>query len=223
VDAELFVPMDRDTAQQASGITGTALGYVGRLVPEKGLSGLLDAVAKLDASVGLYFVGDGPMREELADKANALGIAERVHFVGPKPLDQLPSVMNAIDALVLPSLTTASWKEQFGRVIIEAFACGTPVVGSDSGAIPHVIADDGGGFAEDDTQAMARAINACLSQDESVKAQARLRRRERVEAEFTWGVVARRYAELWRGLIEGRTDKASPTETDGGRSVYAAD
>lgn len=210
VDAELFVPMDRQTARQATGIQGPALGYVGRLVPEKGLADLLQAIAQVGRTVNLYFVGDGPMESELRAQAVALGVSDRVHLTGPKPLDELPSVMNALDALVLPSLTTPSWKEQFGRVIIEAFACGTPVIGSDSGAIPHVIGGDGWVFAEGDVDAMADAIDACLSQSDAAQASTRLRRRERVEAEFTWPVVAKRYAQLWRNVAASKAPDQAP-------------
>ena len=59
------------------------------------------------------------------------------------PSDQVAVEMRKLHALVLPSRTTPRWKEQFGRVLIEAMACGVPPVGSDSGEIPHVIDDAG--------------------------------------------------------------------------------
>jgi len=212
VDAELFVPMDRDEAGRRTGIQGPALAYIGRLVPEKGLSGLVEAMSLLDPAVQLYLVGAGPLEQALREQVGRMKLDERVHFMGRKPLDELPAVMNAIDALVLPSLTTPSWKEQFGRVLIEAYACGTAVIGSDSGAIPHVIGEEGWVFAEGDVPSMAEAITACLSVDEQAKEAARVRRRQRVEAEFTWQVVARRYAEVWQRAISGQ-DASSRSET----------
>lgn len=211
VDAELFVPMDRDKARRDTGIDRPALGYVGRLVPEKGLAGLVDAMTKLEPNIKLYLVGEGPMEAELRSQVNRLGLEQRVLFIGRKPLQELPSVMNAIDALVLPSLTTTSWKEQFGRVIIEAFACGTAVLGSDSGAIPHVIGNDGWVFKEGDPEAIADAARRCLAVDDSTQASKRIKRRERVEAEFTWGVVAKRYHEIWKQAASGQADEGKKT------------
>ena len=72
------------------------------------------------------------------------------------PSTEVPAVLRALDVLVLPSLTTPSWKEQFGRVLQEAMACAIPVVGSDSGEIPHVIGDAGLVTPEGDAAALRR-------------------------------------------------------------------
>lgn len=222
VDADLFVPMDRASARRQLGITGTAVGYIGRLVPEKGLAGLVDAVSRLDPGVALYFVGEGPMEPDLRAQAERLGILSRVHLLGRKPLSELPKVMNAIDALVLPSLTTPSWKEQFGRVIIEAFACGTPVVGSDSGAIPQVIGHDGWVFRESDIPDMVAALSACLAQEEDAKQAARLQRRSRVLHEFTWTAVAERYARVYREVLAGRPGELTSHTSHGHLAITKA-
>lgn len=201
VDADLFVPMDRDEARASLGLKGRALGYIGRLVPEKGLIGLVESLTQLPKDVSLLLVGEGPMEAELQGKAYELGLSDRVQLLGRKPLSELPTVMNALDALVLPSLTTPSWKEQFGRVIIEAFACGTAVVGSDSGAIPHVIGDDGWVFREGDIADLTRTVSECLRVDQDDQNAARLRRRERVLTEFTWAVVAQRYTQVYQSVL----------------------
>jgi glycosyltransferase involved in cell wall biosynthesis len=215
VDAELFGPMDVVEAREALGFRGHVLGYIGRLVPEKGLAGLVDAMARLPSEVSLVLIGDGPMRSELTEQIQRLDLGDRVQLIGRKPLNELPRYMNAIDALMLPSLTTPSWKEQFGRVIIEAFACGTPVIGSDSGAIAQVIADDGWVFREGDTDDLARCVHACLSVPDKEKSEARARRRERVLQEFTWGVVAQRYVEVYRAAMSSpgfvESDATDPT------------
>ena len=164
VDCDLFRPLppaEREANRRALGWGGPetfVAGYVGRLVPEKGLADAVAALAHLPADVRLAFVGEGPMQEDLRAQAEALGAAARVHFLGSKALTELPGVMNALDVLLLPSRTTATWKEQFGRVLIEAGACGVPVVGSDSGAIPEVIADAGLVFPEGDGAALAAAL-----------------------------------------------------------------
>lgn len=214
VDADLFVPMDRHEARESLGLCGRVIGYIGRLVPEKGLVGLLESLVRLPEDVSLLLVGQGPMEAELRTKAEELGLSERLHLLGHKPLSQLPTVMNALDALMLPSLTTPSWKEQFGRVIIEAFACGTAVVGSDSGAIPHVIGDDGWVFREGDIDDMARVLSQCLEVNQADQREAQQRRRERVLNEFTWAVVARRYMQVYQSALASgaKPDEKSTAE-----------
>ena len=100
--------------------------------------------------IKIVFAGEGAAREELQTRAQQMGLADRVLFLPPRPQRELPAVMNAIDVLVLPSRTTPSWKEQFGRVLIEAHACGVPTIGSSSGAIPDVIENAGLVFPEGD-------------------------------------------------------------------------
>ena len=109
--------------------------------------------------------------------------------------------MNALDAFILPSRTTHRWKEQFGRVIIEAHACATPVIGSDSGAIPAVIGEAGLVFPEGSASAIATAIQT-LSADP-----ARARRlgemgRAQVEAHYTWARVAELMRSVYQRTLE---------------------
>ena len=137
------------------------LGYVGRLVEAKGLDTLLRAMASLQhRSWRLALVGGGPMQPVLAARARELGVEDRIAWVPPQDKRDLAPYMSAFDVLVLPSETRAGWKEQFGRVIVEAMACGTPVIGSSSGAIPEVIEATGGGlvFPEGDASALADAV-----------------------------------------------------------------
>ena len=83
------------------------------------------------------------MHDELIATAAELGLAERVHLPGVIHNSDLPAFMNALDVFVLPSETRSNWREQFGRVIVEAMSCGVPVIGSDSGEIPTVLGDAG--------------------------------------------------------------------------------
>src|SRR5690606_30118342 len=132
--------------------------YIGRFVEEKGVLDVLDALALCPPDARVLFVGSGPMLDAIKARGAELNLADRVLFLQHQPLAELPAVMNALDALVLPSRTTPRWKEQFGRVIIEAHACATPVIGSDSGAIPAVIGEAGLTFPEGDAAALAKAI-----------------------------------------------------------------
>jgi rhamnosyl/mannosyltransferase len=102
--------------------------FVGRLVPYKGADVLLDALCGLDAVA--MIVGDGPQRAPLANRARALGISDRVRFLGSVGNDDLRALYAACDLFVLPSVTR---QEAFGVVQIEAMAHGKPVISTDLG------------------------------------------------------------------------------------------
>ena len=193
VDAELFRPLDRAECRRALGFSGFVAGYVGRLVEEKGLADMVAALPHCPPEVNLVFAGSGPFESALRQQAESLGVAGRVKFLPARPQGELPQVMNALDALVLPSRTTPRWKEQFGRVIIEAQACETPVIGSDSGAIPDVMGDAGLVFPEGDPKALAAAIAALHFDPAAAGERGRLGRRQ-VEQHYTWARVA---AQMW--------------------------
>lgn len=130
------------------------VGYAGRLIESKGLTDLLAAVRKQDAPVELMLIGNGDLKERLAGQPIP---GSRVRVLDELTHDQMASGYALLDVLVLPSRTTPTWKEQFGRVIVEALWCGVPVVGSDSGEIPWLVELTGGGlvFPEGDVEALA--------------------------------------------------------------------
>jgi len=134
------------------------IGYFGRLVEEKGVQVLLRAVAELEGQWTLHIVGDGPYRTTLEALTTQLGVENRVLFEPWVPSATMPRRLNDLDVLVLPSLTRHNWKEQFGRVLVEAMACEVPVVGSSSGEIANVIADAGRIFPEGDAGALRDAL-----------------------------------------------------------------
>ena len=119
------------------------IGYAGRLVESKGLTDLLAAVRMLDAPVELLLIGDGELRAQLEGQPIP---GSRVRVLDGFTHDGMASAYAQLDVLALPSRTTPTWKEQFGRVIVEALWCGVPVVGSDSGEIPWLIELTGGGL-----------------------------------------------------------------------------
>jgi glycosyltransferase involved in cell wall biosynthesis len=207
VDAELFTPQDRN-ACRAQLIPDTPwredftlLGYVGRLVEEKGLLDMVEALPATSESVRLLFVGEGPLKETLLQRATELKVAQRMCVLPFRPMDELPTIMNALDALVLPSRTTPRWKEQFGRVIIEAHACGTPVIGSDSGAIPTVIGQGGLVFPEGNAPALAMAMNQIAADPQAARVLGETGR-EQVEAHYTWSRVAQRLHTIYSSLLQ---------------------
>jgi glycosyltransferase involved in cell wall biosynthesis len=133
------------------------VGYAGRLVERKGLLDLLAAVRRLDAPVQLLLIGNGDLREQLEGEPIP---GSRVRILDALSHDRMASGYTQLDVLVMPSHTTPTWKEQFGRAIVEALWCGVPVVGSDSGEIPWLIGLTEGGlvFPEGDVEALARLL-----------------------------------------------------------------
>ncbi len=193
VDPDLFRPMP-----VARSLLPT-VGFVGRLVPEKGADLLLQALARMRVRAVAQIVGSGSERARLELLATSLGVRDRVTFRGSVAPALMPQTLNMFDVLVVPSRTRRNWKEQFGRVIIEAMACGVPVIGSDSGEIPQVIGDAGLVFPEDDAEALARALDALLEHPARRQELGR-RGRQRVLELFTQARVAERYYELYRSL-----------------------
>lgn len=208
VDPEIYGFRVPSSKFKESNLQLFTIGYVGRLVEEKGVHVLLRAVAGLSgACTGvsrskwrLRVLGSGPQRARLESLAAKLGIAEQVKFEGPIPSTQMPDYYNQVNALVLPSLTRPNWKEQFGRVLIEAMACGVPVVGSDSGEIPNVIGEAGLVFAEGDVQAL-RAKLSQLMADPVLRDELAQRGRERVLAHYTQAQVAAKTYQVYRELL----------------------
>ena len=183
---------------------GFVIGYGGRLLREKGVYVLLEAVARLSGGASeapfLLMMGSGPEREALAARAESLGIGSRVRFTGQVLSSDVPSVLAAMDVLVLPSLGTATWSEQFGRILVEAMATGVPVVGSRTGEIPEVIGDAGDVVEADDVPALAARL-AELRGDEALRAERARRGRERVLQRYTQARIAERTVAFYRELV----------------------
>ena len=206
VDGGEFRPRPVAACRRALGLPLNVklAGYVGRLVPEKGVATLLKAVGSLPPRVHALVVGGGP--HEAALKAAARPLGGRVHFIRALPRGRVPLAMGARDSLVLPSHTTRDWKEQFGRVVVEALSCGRWVLGSRSGEIPNVVGDRRLTFREGDTRALARKLGWLLLGRPPVGLRARLSTRAR--REFSEAAVARSVHGLLRRALAGAPKKA---------------
>ena len=196
VDPAIFAPGGART-----GDARFTIGYAGRFVEEKGLFVLLDALAGLEGDWRLRLLGDGPLRAALAARARALGLAERVSVEWAVPSTQMPARLAELDTLVLPSLTRRNWKEQFGRVLIEAMACGVPVVGSTSGEIPHVIGEAGLVVPEADPDALRAALER-LASNPTLRADLGRRGRARVLERFTHDRIADQTLAVYRRVLQ---------------------
>ncbi len=179
---------------------GLVIGYVGRLVEEKGVQILLRAVAGLRGEWQLRVIGNGPYRVALEALCEELSIEERVVMEPWVPSGEMPRKLSGLDVLVLPSLTRSNWKEQFGRVLVEAMACQVPVVGSSSGEIPNVIGDAGMVFPEGDYDALRETLSLLMG-DPDLRTMLGDRGRARVLERFTQERVAAQTYEAYRGLL----------------------
>jgi glycosyltransferase involved in cell wall biosynthesis len=171
------------------------LGFVGKISPEKGWHVLIDALSQLPGNAKAVFAGDGPDVMKLNQEVKLRGLEGRVLFAGPMAPPGIRALYRQVDAVVVPSLTTPRWMEQFGRVIAEAMAAERAVVGSTSGAIPEVIADAGLLVDEGDAGALANALRN-LQQDEALRHRLGRAARLRFEQEFSIDVYARRLANI---------------------------
>lgn len=198
-----IVPEDHPPRDTGSG-TGdiVRIGYAGRLVPEKGVSVLLEAVAGLTGDWRLIIAGSGPLEPELIAHAGRLGISDRTEFCGKLPSGQMPAFMNRLDVLVLPSLSRPNWTEQFGRVLIEGMASEVAVVGSSCGEIPRVIGDAGLLFPEGDATALRRVLQLLL-EDRSLRTGLANMGRQRALTHFTQDAIAEKTYHLYRSILHG--------------------
>jgi glycosyltransferase involved in cell wall biosynthesis len=194
VDPDIFAPPARRDPGR-----GLVIGYAGRLVPEKGIDLLIRAAAGLPGAWQLTLAGEGPERGTLASLAKEMGVQEQVFFDGWLPAGRMPAYLQQLDVLVLPSRSRPNWKEQFGRVLIEAMACQVAVVGSDSGEIPHVIGDAGLIFPEEDIAGLRAHL--LQLQDRTTRQRFGRAGRERVLARYTQAQIAAQTVEVYREML----------------------
>ena len=167
VDCDVFRP-DPEARRKTLATLGWSdpgppvIGFLGRFVPEKGVELLRCVLDRLEPdSWRALWVGGGAKEGDLRAWAGRHGGLRRV--VTGVAHDAVPAYLNAMDLLAAPSQATPRWKEQLGRMLLEAMASGVPVVASDSGEIPHVVADAGQVVAESDESAWTEALRALLA------------------------------------------------------------
>lgn len=178
------------------------VGYMGRITLEKGLDTLVRALALTPKHCVLVLVGRGPDRTRLENLIRQLQVQERVYWLPWVHSNEVVEYMNAFDVFALPSRTRRNWKEQFGRVLIEAMACETCVVGSDSGEIPYTIGDAGLVFHEGKEQELADCLRQLMNDPHWCKSLGR-HGRQRVLEHFTYAKVARARVEFYRRICSG--------------------
>lgn len=209
IDPTVFQPrLQPPDNAQPSGVTAAScnghrpfrIGYLGRWEIYKGVDLLLQAVQKLAGEWRLEIRGSGEAEPILRRLVDELKIADRVEFAPYVPSTEVPQYLSRLDALVLPSRATGSWKEQFGRVLVEAMACGVPVVGAASGEIPNVIGDAGLIFPENDVDGL-RAHLTRLMDDPRLRRTLGELGRARVLARYTHAQVAAAVYRVYQHML----------------------
>ena len=134
------------------------VAFVGRFVKEKGIEDLINAIERLPESYRLLLIGAGEEQSTIENMIKEKKLANRISIIPPQNQHSLATSLQRIDLLVLPSRTDYFWKEQYGRILVEAMASKTAVLGSDSGAIPYVIGDRNFVVKERDARELAQKI-----------------------------------------------------------------
>ena len=200
VDISLFNKRDMHQLKDILGINDCfVIGYLGRIIKMKGIDTLIEAATKLNFPYKLLIVGKGedkPIFESLAAKHQ---ISDTIVWIDAVPPEKVPDYLNCMNTLILPSRTTSDWVEFFGRVLIEAMACEVPVIGSDSGEIPHVIGDAGLVFNEGNASELAEKIST-IADDPTLYKTFQKRGLERVN-DFTWETIAKQTYDVYQNLL----------------------
>ncbi|MFF0721709.1 glycosyltransferase family 4 protein [Micromonospora sp. NPDC003816] len=175
---------------------GPLIGYAGRLVYEKGVQHLVDAVPELreqHPGLRVLIAGDGPYRGELEDRIGQLGLGGTVRFAGFLDNTQLPAMLGATDATVVPSLY-----EPFGMVALEAAAAGAPLAVARTGGLAEIVEPGVTGvtFPHSDPSALAGAVGQLLGDEVFARRVAR-QARTMVGRRYGWATIAARTAESY--------------------------
>ena len=200
VDLALFSPGCRAAARGRLGVRGTVLLSVGHLIERKGHHLVIEALASLPGCT-LIIVGEGPERPRLLDLAARLGVADRVRLLGELPHASLPDCYRAADLLVL-----ASSREGWANVLLEAVACGTPVVATAIWGTPEVVADPVAGrlVPVRSATSLARAIRDLLAAPPDRAAT------RRYAEGFSWDATVAGQLDLYRGVAAAHRATRSP-------------
>ena len=209
VDVARFAP-DRDRGSRIRRDLGwpdadLVVGFLGRFVVEKGVRVLRDALERVSAPWRALFVGGGPLEAELRafEKRHPSG----VKVVTGVAHHDVPAWLNAMTILCAPSQTTVRWREQFGRMLIEAMASGLPVIASDSGEMPFVVDGAGVIVSEGDVSGWASAIERLLG-DGGERRERAARGLETARSRFAWPIVARQHLEFFEELLAQRSARS---------------
>jgi len=166
INQDLFKPLDKNLSKKELSYEGKIVVlFVGRLIKCKGIMTLLDVTEKNkdNKSVAFVFIGEGPLSEKLVE---AERLNKRILFLGRISNNNLPLYYNAADVVVMPS----QYEEGYGRVLLEAFSCGVPVIAARRGGIAEVVNDSVGILIEPDEEGISQALKVLFEDSTRLKA-----------------------------------------------------
>jgi phosphatidylinositol alpha-1,6-mannosyltransferase len=175
------------------------VGYIGRFVEQKGLRTMISTLDRVSTPWRAIFLGRGPMQAEIESWASHH--RDRVRIVTAVSHESVPEYLNAFDILCAPSRTTPGWREIFGRMVIEAFACKVAVISSDSGELPNVVGDAGMIVPEDDLPGWTSALCELL-ESPSLREDLAQRGLDRVRRHFSWAAIARKHLDFFERVLD---------------------
>lgn len=209
VDPNLFSKRDVGKLKNKLNLKGFVIGYMGRLHKSKGILTLVKAVSELtrknlSANYQLFIVGSGYLKDKIHSLTKELRIEDKLVMFESVPHNEAVAYFNCMDVCVLPSITTPTWKEQFGRVLIEAMACEVPVVGSNSGEIPRIIENTGGGlvFQEGDAEDLREKL-VIIIKDRDLREKLGIKGRKNVIEKYACAKVAQRLHDVFQEVLDG--------------------
>ncbi len=205
VDTEKFNAYGRDSLEtyfDADCIILTA----GRLISIKGINYLIQSMPQIlqrFPKAKLVICGDGPEKGNLQRLAEALNISERILFTGYISHDEMIQYYKSADVFILPSIEIDGYKEGLGMVIIEAMACGTPVIGTNIGGITDIIKDEYNGLliAERSPDDIAKKAVKILSNREYAE-QLKQNALVTVNSKYSWSRIAEEFGQIYTQLTE---------------------
>jgi glycosyltransferase involved in cell wall biosynthesis len=175
------------------------IGFAGRFVEEKGILTLIKAIASLNKNdITLLLIGDGPFRQDIISLSIKSGVDIRI--INAVDISVMPYYYNCMDVFILPSISTKYWKEQFGRVLIEAMACEVPVIGSSSGEIPYIISDARLIFEKGNVYDLAEKIKLIM-ENSVIRKKLKSAGKQRVEKYFTWDKIAKQIYDFFIEIL----------------------
>jgi glycosyltransferase involved in cell wall biosynthesis len=202
VDEDYFHPdtRERERIRSKLELNGFVVGFVGRIIWEKGVLDIANAIGRLPEDVHFLVVGRGNDMNRLMDIASKSGWEKRLRLIGQVSHADVPSYMRAMDCLVLGSRTTEGWVDTFPNVVAQAMATGLPVIGSNSGAIPFMLGDRGLLFQEGSVDEIVEHVMS-LRSDEILRLRMGESLRERALSEFCVGGINGRLMEFLQSVV----------------------
>jgi glycosyltransferase involved in cell wall biosynthesis len=220
LDVTEYQPAAESELRARLGLEGhVVVGHVGRLVPEKGLRMLLQALGRLQTHPWkLLLVGSGPLESEIRERWMA-EFPGRIVLLPAVPYEQVPQYLRCLDVFVLASYSTPNWMEQFGLTLAQAMLLGIASIGSTSGAIPEVLGSGGLLFEEGRVDDLTRALESLLTSPAS-RQHLGARGREFALQHYTSESVAARYlAAFERARLRSTEGKQMLSETIAARKA----